>query len=283
MKLGLRLLRPAQQCQQDAELGVAARQADVEIGDVGMIVGQLPPDHQPPANLDLRILRPVLPIQQTAEALVAVRQSATDVGVVGEIVGQLPLDRRPRRNSASASGSRPASPSRSPRSEWMPARASRTPETVGWSSASFRWIAGASRNSASASDGRPVSDSRQAEVVVAVRQAAAELGDGGVVVGQLLPDRQRLAVLGLRLRRPARRDSRLPRLLWTVRQAAAEVGDGGVVVGQLPVDRQRRAVLGLRLRRPARRRTAWSRGCCGRPPGWLRKSVTAGWSSASFW
>ena len=38
-----------------------------------------------------------------------------------------------------------------------------------------------------------------AEVVVAARQVGAELGDGGVVVGQLLPKRDRLAVLGLRL------------------------------------------------------------------------------------
>ena len=48
--------------------------------------------------------------------------------------------------------------------------------------------------------------------MVAVRQAAAEFGDGGVLVGQLLLDRQRLAVLGLRLRRLAR-----------LRQQAAEV------------------------------------------------------------
>ena len=45
---------------------------------------------------------------------------------------------------------------------------------------------------------------QDAEVVVAARQVAAELGDGGVVVGQLLLDRQRLAVLGLRFRRLAR-------------------------------------------------------------------------------
>ena len=39
---------------------------------------------------------------------------------------------------------------------------------------------------------------------MAVRQAAAEVGDGGVVFGQLLLDRQRRAELGLRLRRLAR-------------------------------------------------------------------------------
>ena len=76
--------------------------------------------------------------------------------------------------------------------------------TAGLSSASFCRIASAARYSASASAGRPVCHQQDAEVVVAVRQAAAEFGDGGVVVGQLLPDRQRPAVLGLRLRRPAR-------------------------------------------------------------------------------
>ena len=43
------------------------------------------------------------------------------------------------------------------------------------------------------------------------RPAGAEVGDGGVVVGQPFPDRQRLAVRGLRLRRSARRNT-LPRL-----------------------------------------------------------------------
>ncbi len=33
---------------------------------------------------------------------------------------------------------------------------------------------------------------------MSLRQQAAEFGDGGVVVGQLLADRQRLAELGLR-------------------------------------------------------------------------------------
>ena len=49
---------------------------------------------------------------------------------------------------------------------------------------------------------------------MAPRQAAAEVGDGGVVVGQLLVDRQRLAVLGLRLLGLARQFSRRPRLPW---------------------------------------------------------------------
>ena len=83
---------------------------------------------------------------------------------------------------------------------WLLARLLRNSVTAGLSSASFCWIASALRYSASASDGLPVFDSRLAEVVVAARQTAAEIGDGGVVVGQLLLDRQRLAVLGLRFR-----------------------------------------------------------------------------------
>ena len=49
---------------------------------------------------------------------------------------------------------------------------------------------------------------------MADRQAAAESGDGGVVVGQLPPDRQRLAVLGLRLRGLPVCSAGRPRLLW---------------------------------------------------------------------
>ena len=39
-----------------------------------------------------------------------------------------------------------------------------------------------------------------AEIEVALRQGGAELSDGGVVFGQLLPDRKGPAELGLRLR-----------------------------------------------------------------------------------
>ena len=48
---------------------------------------------------------------------------------------------------------------------------------------------------------------------MAARQVAPEPGDGGVVLRQLLLDHQRLAELGLRIRRPAHR-----------RQKGAEVG-----------------------------------------------------------
>ena len=76
--------------------------------------------------------------------------------------------------------------------------------TAGLSSASFCWIASAVRYSASASAGLPVCRSSSPRLLWLFARSAAEFGDGGVVVGQLLLDRQRPAVLGLRLRRLAR-------------------------------------------------------------------------------
>ena len=73
---------------------------------------------------------------------------------------------------------------------WLAARLWRNSVTAGWSAASFCWIASALRYSASASDSLPDCAQQDAEVVVAARQSAAEFGDGGVVVGQLLLDRQ---------------------------------------------------------------------------------------------
>ena len=125
------------------------------------------------------------------------------------------------------------------------------PRTFGLSSASFWQIASALRYSASASDGRPVCASRTPRLLWLSARHCAEFGDGGVLVGQLPADRQRLAVLGLRLRRPARSATAGCRGCCGCPPGAAEFGDGGVVVGQLLVDRQRLAVLGLRLRRPA--------------------------------
>ena len=84
------------------------------------------------------------------------------------------------------------------------ARPLRNSVTAGLSSASFCWSASALRNSASASAGLPVCHSDQPRLLWLHRQVAAEFGDGGVVVGQLLEERQPLAVLGLRLRRLAR-------------------------------------------------------------------------------
>ena len=75
---------------------------------------------------------------------------------------------------------------------------------MGCSSTSFWEIAHAARYSASASAALSACRQQEAEIVVAARQAAAEIGDGGVVIGQLLLDRDRVAVLGLRFRRLAR-------------------------------------------------------------------------------
>jgi hypothetical protein len=79
----------------------------------------------------------------------------------------------------------------------------------------------------------------------------AERDDGGVVVDQLLPDRDCLAVLGLRVRRLARVRQEEAEVEVAVRQVAAEFGDGGLVVSELLEERQRLADLGLRLRRLA--------------------------------
>ena len=87
-----------------------------------------------------------------------------------------------------------------------------------------------------------------------------ESGTAGLSSASFSVDRQRRAVLGLRLRRPARVRQQDAEVVVAVRQAAAEVGDGGVVVGQLLLDRQRLAVLGLRLRRLARLRQQECRG-----------------------
>ena len=79
-------------------------------------------------------------------------------------------------------------------------------------------------------------------------QAAAEVGDRGVVVGQLLVERNALAVLGLRLRWPAAPDHQhQTEVVVAPGQVVAEFGVGGVVVGQLLVDLQRPAELGLLL------------------------------------
>ena len=90
--------------------------------------------------------------------------------------------------------------------------------TAGLSSASFCWIASALRYSASASAGLPVSDSRLPRLLWLSARSVAEVGDGGVVVGQLLLDRQRLAVLGLRLRRLARLRQQVAEVVVAVRQ-----------------------------------------------------------------
>ena len=127
-------------------------------------------------------------------------------------------------------------------------------------------------------------------VDVADCQAASEFGDGGVVVGQLLPDRQRAAV---RLHRPPRPDRLSPTAtveprrccLWLSARRNRNSADGkGCRRPQLLPDR-RRAAVRLPAPRPANGLSAFD---CSRPMLlWLsarrlRNSVTAGLSSASF-
>ena len=143
----------------------------------------------------------------------------------------------------------------------------RKPVTAGLSSASFCRIASALRDSASASAGLPVPDSRTPSCC-GTAPGVAEVGDGGVVVGQLLPDRHRLAVLGLRLRGLPVFDSRLPSRYCGYSPAiVAEFGDGRGC--RRPASARSPAPCGTRPPPPPAcpPRTAGCRGCCGRPPG----------------
>ena len=121
-----------------------------------------------------------------------------------------------------------------------------------------------------------------ADAVVARGQVVPGLGDGGIVVGQLLADRQ------APLERPQRLGRMAGRYLQEADAAVARgqvvpgLGVGGVVVGQLLVDRQRRS-----YDRSAS--AGWPVALCRRPMLlWLAarlfwNSVTEGLSSASFW
>ena len=66
--------------------------------------------------------------------------------------------------------------------------------TLGLASASFCWIGSALPYAASAPAGSPVAEQQNGNVVVASCQVVLELREAGVGLGQLLPDRQRLAV-----------------------------------------------------------------------------------------
>ena len=85
-------------------------------------------------------------------------------------------------------------------------------------------------------------------------RSAAEVGDGGVVVGQLLPDRQRPAV---RLQASAGWpvcDCRLPMLLWLSARRLRNSVTAGLSSASFCSDRQRLAVRLQRLGRLAGRR-----------------------------
>ena len=134
---------------------------------------------------------------------------------------------------------------------WLPARSLWNSVTVGLASASFCRIA-RRRLVRRQRLGRLAGvDQQDADVVVAVRQVALELGDGGVGVGQLLLDRQRRLVRLQRLGRLAGAAQQDADVVVAVRQVALELGDGGVGVGQLLLDRQRRLVRRQRLGRLA--------------------------------
>ena len=108
---------------------------------------------------------------------------------------------------ASASAGLPVSRSRMPMLLWLVARSLWNWVTAGLASASLCWIARAAWYDASASAGLPVSLQQDADVVVAARQVALELGDGGVGAGQALQQRSRFLVRRPRLVRPPGRPS----------------------------------------------------------------------------
>ena len=107
----------------------------------------------------------------------------------------------------SASAGWPVALCRMPMLLWLAARSLWNSVTAGLASASFWRIASARSYDRSASAGLPVARQQAADVVVALGQVVLELGDGGVGVGQLLPDRQRLLVRPQRLGRLAGRAS----------------------------------------------------------------------------
>ena len=154
-----------------------------------------------------------------------------------------------RRYDSSASVGWPVCDSRVPISLWMSARPLRNSVTAGWSSVSFWRISNARRYDSIASAGRPFRDCRKPMLLWLNARRSAEVGDGGVVLGQLLADLQRPAVRLQRLGRLAGLRLQEADVVVAIRQAAAEVGDGGVGIGQLSSDRQRLAVRLQRLGR----------------------------------
>ena len=142
-----------------------------------------------------------LPIcsQQDAVVEVAARQAAAKTGDGGVVVGEL-LCRSP-----APCGPRPPPPTPCPCSTAVAercggiARHTRNPTTEGFSSTTLL-------RSPVPCGTRPPrrlaypSATAQGRRCSGYAQAEAEFGDGGVVVGQLLPDRQRHAEFGLRLR-----------------------------------------------------------------------------------
>ena len=90
-------------------------------------------------------------------------------------------------------------------------------------------MASACSYAARASAGLPVSLSSIADVVVACRQVALELDNGGVLLRQPLPDRQRLLVRCQGLGRFASCAEQHPDVVVACRQFALELVDGGIL------------------------------------------------------
>ena len=165
---------------------------------------------------------------------------------------------------------------------WLAARPFWNWVTDGLASASFRQIASVDSKAFNDSAGLPVSHQQDADLVVARRQVALELGDRGVGVSQFLPDRQR------------RLESlhRLVRFTDGVQQVADV--DYGCPPRRAVNRRQwgwRRPIpagssvptRGPSTRRPAcRSRLTGSRYCRSCPPGHSVVGMPAGLASASF-
>ena len=135
---------------------MAVRQAVAEVGDGGVIAGELAPDGQSLLVLRFCIGRPARRGEDVANVNVVARQAVAEADDGGVVTGQFPMIASAARYSASALAGRPVVESRTPRLPWVTARRSRKSVTAGLSLASLPWIARAARYSASASAARPV-------------------------------------------------------------------------------------------------------------------------------
>ena len=183
---------------QGADVVVDQGQASLETGDGGAVVGQLLADHQRPLVRPQRLGRMVGRALQVTDVGVARGQVVLELAQVGEEWSSASFCQitSARSYDRSSSADWPVALCRRPMSLWLAARLFWNSESEGWSSASFWRITSAAAlgTTASASDeGRPVARCLGCSPMSLwpLRQAALELGDGGVVVGQLLADHQR--------------------------------------------------------------------------------------------
>ena len=115
-------------------------------------------------------------------------------------------------------------------------------------------------------------------------QHAVELGDGGVVVLQPLPDRPRHAELGLRLRRSARVPEQVAKIVVAGRQSLRKSLTAGLSIGQPLLNRNRRACTPVRLHgRLPRRRQQIAEPIELSPPGRLRLRSVAPAPASACW